>query len=178
MRNSTKWMFAGFSAGAAAAAAAAYGLLVRPWHLRWGATRAELIMPQPFDSLIPNANYFATRAITIEAPPDVVWPVVVDPGPLPAGTVIRHVDEQRCVAFAPPETEAEATWVVTLERRGNATRLVSRNRARFPGRFSAVVRYLLVDPGQFLFEREWMLKVKARAEAALRDQVQVAELMP
>lgn len=119
----------------------------------------------PFDSLIPDANYFATRAITIEAPPDLVWPLVIDLSALPAGTIIRRAEEKRTVVFAPPEVEAEATWVVVLEPRGNATRLVSRNRARFPSRLRAVLRYLFVDPGQFLFERDWMLSVKARAEA-------------
>ena len=49
-------MLAGASAGAAAAATAAYGLIVRPWHLRWGATREELTAPMPFDGLIPDAN--------------------------------------------------------------------------------------------------------------------------
>ncbi|MGZ5431532.1 MAG: hypothetical protein ACXWH7_01295 [Thermoanaerobaculia bacterium] len=164
MRKSTKWMLAGASAGAAAAATAAYGLIARPWHLRWGATREELTAPMPFDGLIPDANYFATRAITIEATPDLVWPFVIDLSVLPAGTIIRRAEEKQSVVFAPPEVEAEATWVVVLEPRGNATRLVSRNRARFPGRLRAVMRYLLVDPGQFLFERDWMLNVKARAE--------------
>jgi hypothetical protein len=164
MRKSTKWMLAGVSAGAAAAAAAAYGLIARPWHLRWGATREELTAPMPFDGLIPDANYFATRAITIEATPEQVWPIVTDLRAMPAGTIIRRAEEKRCVVFAPPEVEAEATWVVVLEPRGNATRLVSRNRARFPGRLSGMMRYLLVDPGQFVFERNWMLNVKAQAE--------------
>lgn len=176
-------MLAGVSAGAAAAAAAAYGMIARPWHLRWGATREELSAPMPFDGLIPDANYFATRAITIEATPEQVWPFVTDVSVLPHGTIIRRAEENRCVVFAPPEVEAEATWVVVLEPKGSATRLVSRNRARFPGRLSSVMRYLLVDPGQFVFERNWMLNVKARAEASRqppisKDEVQVAELVP
>ena len=138
----------------------------------------------PFDGLIPDANYFTTRAITIEAAPEQVWRFVTDLKALPSGTIIRRAEENRCVVFAPPEVEAEATWVVVLKPEGSATRLVSRNRARFPGRFSGVMRYLLVDPGQFLLERNWMLNVKAQAEkvatapAPSDDQVQVAELVP
>ena len=134
----------------------------------------------PFDNLIPDANYFATRAITIDAPPEVVWRFVTDVGALPHGTIIRRAEENRCVVFAPPEVEAEATWVVVLEPRGRATRLVSRNRARFPGRLRSVMRYLLIDPGQFIFERQWLLRVKELAEraAASHEEVQVAELVP
>ena len=183
MRKSTRILLLGTSAGIAATAAAAYGLIVRPWHLRWGATREELTAPMPFDELIRKANYFATRAITIDATPDEVWPFVIDASALPPGTAIRHLEEKRCVVFAPPEIEAEATWVVTLEARGTGTRLVSRNRARFARRLSAVLRYLMVDPGQFVVERNWMLSIQAHAEELsrtlrLQDQVQVPELVP
>jgi hypothetical protein len=124
----------------------------------------------PFDGLIPNANYFTTRAISIEATPEQVWPFVTNVHALPHGTIIRSGEKNRSVVFAPPEVEAEATWVVVLEPRGSATRLVSRNRARFPNRVSAVIRYLLVDPGQFLFERNWMLNVKALAEGVIENE--------
>jgi hypothetical protein len=150
--------------GVAAAATAAYGLIVRPWHLRWGATRDELSAGMPFDELIRDPNYFATRAVTIAATPDEIWPFLVDLSLLPHGTIIRHMEEKRCIVFAPPEVEAEATWVVMLEPRGDQTRLISRNRARFRRRLGAITRYLLVDPGQFVVERNWMLEIKARAE--------------
>lgn len=181
MQENTKWMLAGVSAGVAVAAAAAYGLIVRPWHLRWGATREELSAPMPFDDLITDPNYFATRALTIQATPDEVWPFVIDQAMLPRGTVIRQTDEKRCVVFAPPEVEAEATWVVGLEPFGDATRLVSRNRARFAPRLRAVMRYLVVDPGQFLFERDWMLNIKKHAEElsrSMRSQPGAPELVP
>lgn len=165
-----KWLLLGGSTGLAAAAAAAYGLMARPWHLRWGATREELTRALPFDGLIREPNYFATRAITVDAPPEDVWWHVVDPLHLPAGTAIRHKDQPRCVVFAPPEIEAEATWVVVLEPLPDGkTRVLSRNRARFAHRASAVMRYLLVDPGQFLFERDWLLRIR-RAGADLRTR--------
>lgn len=165
MRRSTKWLLAGASAGAAAALTTGYGLAIRPWHLRWGATREEVAAAMPFDELIPDPNYFATRAVTIAATPDEVWPFVIDRSALPSGTVIRRLEEKRAVVFAPPEIEAEATWTVVLRPEGNATRLISRNRARFVPRLSSILRYLLVDPAQFVVERKWMLGVKERAEA-------------
>ncbi|MCU0505168.1 MAG: hypothetical protein MUE82_05230 [Chloroflexi bacterium] len=47
---------------------------VRRWHLRWGATAAEVAASMPGDGLVRRAQFVATRAITIDAPPDRVWP--------------------------------------------------------------------------------------------------------
>jgi hypothetical protein len=59
--------------------------LCRRWHQRWGATRQEIASPMPGDELITAAQYRATRAITIAAPPDAVWPWLVQVGCLRAG---------------------------------------------------------------------------------------------
>jgi hypothetical protein len=48
--------------------------LLRSWHLTWGADDAEVADPMPGDDLFPRAQYRSTRAITIAAPPDEVWP--------------------------------------------------------------------------------------------------------
>ena len=50
-----------------------YLFVVKPWHLRWGATAAEVAMTMPGDDLLPDAKT-ATRAITINATPEAVWP--------------------------------------------------------------------------------------------------------
>ncbi len=49
---------------------------VRPWHLQWGATDVEVQRPLPGDEIVANARTHdaTTRAITIDAPPDRVWP--------------------------------------------------------------------------------------------------------
>lgn len=65
---------------AAGATAALYGLAIRPWQRRWGATRAEARRPLPGDALVPRPNYETTRAITIDAPADAVWPWLVQMG--------------------------------------------------------------------------------------------------
>ncbi|UBU18293.1 hypothetical protein [Nonomuraea gerenzanensis] len=62
------------------AGAAAYLLLIRPWQLRWGATREEARAPMPGDEIAPRAHLQATRAITIDAPPKEVWPWLVQMG--------------------------------------------------------------------------------------------------
>ena len=55
-------------------AAAAYILLARPRLIRWGATDQEFDELLPGDELVPNADLTATRAITIRASADQVWP--------------------------------------------------------------------------------------------------------
>ena len=54
--------------------------LVRSWHLRWGATSAEVAAPMPGDELVVRTSFNATRAITIDAPPPAVWPWIVQLG--------------------------------------------------------------------------------------------------
>jgi hypothetical protein len=63
-----------------AGASWAYLLLLRRWHLRWGATDEEIRRPMPADELVPRPHIETTRALTIEAPPEAVWPWLVQMG--------------------------------------------------------------------------------------------------
>jgi hypothetical protein len=68
-------------AGAAAiGSAAAYLLAIRPWQLRWGATGEERDATLPGDDLIPNPDLMATRAITVHAAAEQVWPWIAQLG--------------------------------------------------------------------------------------------------
>ena len=69
-------------AGAVAAtgAAAAYLLVVRPWHLRWGANDKEVDLSLPGDELVPEPKIKATHAVTINASPAQIWPWLVQLG--------------------------------------------------------------------------------------------------
>ena len=66
--------------GAVVANGLAYGFVVRPWHLRWGATDAEVSADLPGDDLLPDADLVATRVISIAAEPAAVWPWLVQMG--------------------------------------------------------------------------------------------------
>jgi hypothetical protein len=61
-------------ASIAALAVAVYARFVRPWFLRWGATDAELSDRLPGDDRVRDARLDATRALTIDAPIEAVWP--------------------------------------------------------------------------------------------------------
>jgi hypothetical protein len=73
--------WAGLGAGALVAAAVlvAYRLVAQPWQHRWGATDEEVAAALPGDELIPDAAS-TTRAIAIAAPPERVWPWLVQLG--------------------------------------------------------------------------------------------------
>ena len=53
---------------------------VRPYIMRWGATDAELSMPLAGDPYIPADTIVSTRALTIHAPPETIWPWLVQIG--------------------------------------------------------------------------------------------------
>jgi len=67
------------SLGVAFAAVVVYRRTVRPWHMRWGASDEEVVRVMPGDELLPDATS-ATRAITIEASPEAIWPWLVQLG--------------------------------------------------------------------------------------------------
>jgi hypothetical protein len=54
--------------------------LYRRRHLRWGASDAEAVGPMPGDELVPGPSFNATRAMTIDAPPEAIWPWLVQLG--------------------------------------------------------------------------------------------------
>ena len=53
---------------------------VTRWRATWGVTAGEAAMVLPGDDLVPEPTAIDTRAITIDAPPDVVWPWLVQMG--------------------------------------------------------------------------------------------------
>jgi hypothetical protein len=59
---------------------AAYLLLARGRLLRWGATDEEFDESLPGDELVANADLTSTRAITIRASADQVWPWIAQLG--------------------------------------------------------------------------------------------------
>ncbi|MCK2217331.1 SRPBCC family protein [Actinomadura sp. ATCC 31491] len=65
---------------AVTAALAAYLLFVRPRLLRWGATPEEAGEALPGDELVPRPHVVATRAVTVDAPPEAVWPWLAQMG--------------------------------------------------------------------------------------------------
>jgi hypothetical protein len=74
------WFRASVLALTFAAILAVFFTFVRPWYLQWGASDAEARMMLPGDEIIPSAASQTTRAVTVDASADVVWPWVAQIG--------------------------------------------------------------------------------------------------
>lgn len=59
---------------------ALYFTLAWPWLSRWGATTVEVQQPMPGDELVPQPVFVTTKAVTIHAPPEAIWPWLVQLG--------------------------------------------------------------------------------------------------
>jgi hypothetical protein len=73
------------SAALTAALAGIYVAVIRPWHLRWGATDREVQRTMPGDDLVPHPHLVATRAVTVNAPAAGIWPWLIQMGYRRAG---------------------------------------------------------------------------------------------
>jgi len=86
---------AGGLAVASAAALAAYRWGLRPWYERWGATDEEVRAALPGDELVPYPVIARTKAITIGAPVQKVWPWLMQMGQDKAGLYSYELIENR-----------------------------------------------------------------------------------
>ncbi len=62
-----------------------YLFIIRPWQLHWGATQKEVELILPGDNLVLKPNFNATRAIIINAEPELIWRWIIQMGSLRAG---------------------------------------------------------------------------------------------
>lgn len=77
-RRWLRWL--GYAALAVVLLLIGYLLIGWPWAAGWGATAEEASMTLPGDDLVPGAQLQTTRAITIDAAPDEVYPWLVQMG--------------------------------------------------------------------------------------------------
>ena len=57
-----------------------YWWIARPYQLHWGASPEEITRTMPGDELTVSPTFLATRAITINAKPDQIWPWLMQMG--------------------------------------------------------------------------------------------------
>jgi hypothetical protein len=81
-------MFNKIGVGLATLGAISFGVylrFIRPWQLRWGATDDEVASVMPGDDVVQQPTFDATRAVTIQARPEAIWPWLVQMGMTRAG---------------------------------------------------------------------------------------------
>ena len=57
-----------------------YWFPIRGWMNRWGASSPDLVRDMAGDSLLADWTYSGTMAVTVNAPPDHIWPWLVQIG--------------------------------------------------------------------------------------------------
>jgi hypothetical protein len=57
-----------------------YWIPIRRWMNRWGATPADLTRVMAGDALLESPTYSGTMAVIVNAPPDYIWPWLVQIG--------------------------------------------------------------------------------------------------
>src|SRR2546422_155339 len=62
-----------------------YFRVLRPMQLRWGATDDEVQRALPGDDNVPQPTFNATRAVTVDAQPEEIWPWLIQIGAGRAG---------------------------------------------------------------------------------------------
>jgi hypothetical protein len=82
MKNRTKLLFAG---AAALGAWGAYEYVVKPRMFSWGATPEECSRTWPGDEFTPHTSGICTRAVTVHATPEEIWPWILQTGQDRAG---------------------------------------------------------------------------------------------
>ena len=146
-----------------------YAVIIRPWHLGWGATEAEIDQRMPGDEVLASPDFDATRAIAIAAPPEQVWQVLE---PRAQAVVAargrgrrweRQVEPGRWIVWK--DARAEYTWSWQVEGNGSGlTRLVTRQRTSYRWRSPTVVLSLLAEVRDIVALRAALRDVKRQAE--------------
>ena len=117
------------------AAGLIYHLALRGWCLRWGTTPAEARATLPGDDLFPVYAGEATHAITIHAPPELVWPWLMQIGQDRSGfysyTFLENLagcEMPRVEHLVPgwkPRAAGETVWFATPKRFGGQGRMIA-----------------------------------------------------
>lgn len=144
------WPARGVAVGAAALAGGlAYHALVRPWHRRWGATDEEARRSLPGDDLLPEATDVATRAVDVDAPAAVVWPLVVRTARsrFEGGTPGGDSGADRVIPKYRPGAEDEPVRLAPSDETVSADASASTDERASPASAPAVVH---LDAGQAL----------------------------
>jgi hypothetical protein len=126
---------------------AVYWVGIHPWMTNWGSTVVERGMALPGDDLIPNRTGQSTQAITINAPPAVIWQWLAQIGQDRAGFYTYTWLENLVGADIHNADEIHPEWQHLAV--GDAWRLVPADYLGGPGK-EAASPVLMVEPGRAL----------------------------
>lgn len=91
-----------------------------------------------------------------------------------SGFAVLFVERDRCLVLGPeqPMPSGNVTWAIGLYPLSDGgTRVVSRVRTLYQPSLRSLVTMALLDPGQFLMERKFLLGLRNRVESASHRQM-------
>lgn len=156
-------------------AAAGYALAVRPRHLRWGATDAEVRRAMPRDQDVPHPTYVTNRAVTIAAPPEQVWPWLAQMGEWPRGGYYSYVWIERLMGMQVANADAVLPALQRVEEGDVLDRMGYMTvKAVEPG------RYLVLGPPDAAADVDstWALALYPRVDGTTRLVSRVRARLP
>lgn len=173
-----------------AVALVAYDSTMRRWMLGWGSTRDERQMRLPGDEVVEGVMDHRTRAVTIDAPPEAVWPWLVQIGENRAGWysydwienwvfpgTVHRADGRRSATYIHPEFQQLQvgdridTASFGEMKVGAAVTTLEPNRSLVIGSWAFILQPLPGGRTRFLNrEREsgWMRQLAPRHSGVLR----------
>ncbi|QOV33855.1 hypothetical protein IM697_27130 [Streptomyces ferrugineus] len=149
---------------AVSAALALYLLRLRPRLLTWGATQDEADRAYPGDELFPDADGTSTMATTLPAPPEKVWPWLVQMGFDRAGwyswDLLDHYGAPSAERIAPEWQHLEEGQRLKATPDGESWFTV----ARLEPNRTLVLRSDLRLPSGHSFDPQWDVLPQARMD--------------
>ena len=110
MTLSSRWLRPRVLITLALAIFAVYLVFLHPWLMNWGTTPAEQSMSLPGDDLVAGPAVPFTRAVTINAPADQVWPWLLQIGQDRAGFYSNDWLENLAAASIHNSSELRPEW--------------------------------------------------------------------
>jgi hypothetical protein len=115
------------------AVSGAYLRFGRPRVLNWGARPDEIERGLDGDDVLPDASLQTTRAMTVDAPPEAIWPWLVQMGPRPRAGAYTYdwierllgIDIENGDRILPEFQHVEPGDFMGLNEKGDGLRVVS-----------------------------------------------------
>ena len=139
---------------------ALYLFVIRPVLLRWGATADEGRRDYPGDRAVPDPHTVSTRAVTIRAQPDQIWPWLVQMGA--ASWPVIVADRNEALVVEPVPGAVSWAWMLKVVD-ASTTRLIIRVRLGLDHKSLFLAFASAVDP-VVLMERKMLHGITHRAE--------------